>query len=88
MQTESVNLKINSEVKEQAQELFSNLGMSLETAVNVFLMQSIRENAIPFKISGDPFYSAENQKYLREVIAGIESGKSELKEHELAEVGE
>ena len=49
----STNIKIDPELKEQAQDLFESLGMNLTTAVNIFLRQSVREQAIPFRI-GEP----------------------------------
>ena len=80
----STNIKIDPVVKQRAQVLFDSLGMNLSTAVNVFLKQSIREQAIPFRI-GDPFYSQANMEYLRQVTHDIDTGKSVLKEHELLE---
>jgi DNA-damage-inducible protein J len=50
MQTH-INIRMDSEVKEQAQALFAQLGMDMTTAVNLFLRQSLREQAIPFGIS-------------------------------------
>ena len=51
----TANISIDEEVKKQAQELFADFGMDLSTAVNIFLRQAIRENAIPFIISrNDP----------------------------------
>lgn len=47
----TANISIDSKVKAQAQELFADLGMDLSTAVNLFLRQAIRENAIPFAIT-------------------------------------
>lgn len=47
----STNISIDEDVKAKAQELFSDFGMDLSTAINVFLRQAIRENAIPFSIS-------------------------------------
>lgn len=49
----STSISIDSEVKAKAQALFSDLGLDLSTAVNIFLKQSIRENAIPFSIQRD-----------------------------------
>ena len=80
----STNIKIDSSVKREAQVLFDSLGMNLSTAVNIFLKQSIREQAIPFRI-GDPFYSPANMAYLQKVTHDIDSGKSILKEHDLFE---
>ncbi len=46
----STSISIDSEVKAQAQELFSEFGMDLSTAVNIFLKQAIYERSIPFAI--------------------------------------
>ena len=59
----STNIKIESELKQDAQKLFETLGMTLSTAVNIFLRQAVREQGIPFRI-GDPFYSPVNQQAL------------------------
>ena len=47
----STNISIDTEIKAKAQELFADFGLDLSTAINMFLRQSIRENAIPFNIS-------------------------------------
>lgn len=80
----STNIKIDSDLKQQAQALFSDLGMNLTTAVNIFLKQAVRERSIPFHI-GDPFYSKANQDYLTKIVAEVESGRSKLVPHELLE---
>lgn len=46
----STNIKIDAGLKKESQELFESLGMSLSTAVNIFLRQAVREQAIPFRI--------------------------------------
>lgn len=46
----STNIKIDPELKRQAQALFNEMGMTLTTAINIFLKQAVRENAIPFKV--------------------------------------
>lgn len=48
----STNINIDSELKKSAQELYSDLGLDLSTAVNLFLKQSLREQKIPFEIKG------------------------------------
>lgn len=50
----STNIKIDPNVKKEAQELFERMGLSLSAAVNVFLRQSILEQAIPFRVSAEP----------------------------------
>ena len=42
---------MDSDLKAQADALFSELGMNLTTAFNIFVRQSIREGGIPFEIS-------------------------------------
>ncbi len=47
----STSITIDSDIKRQAQELFADFGLDLSTAINMFLRQAIRENAIPFRVS-------------------------------------
>lgn len=49
----STNITIDSETKAKAQELLADLGLDLSTAVNIFLRQMIRDNALPFAIRRD-----------------------------------
>lgn len=58
----------DEETKREATELYGRLGMSLSTAINVFLRQSIAVGGMPFT-PGDPFYGAQNMSALQ---AGLE----------------
>ena len=49
--TTNVSIRMDSDLKAQADALFSELGMNLTTAFNIFVRQSIREGGIPFEIS-------------------------------------
>ena len=53
MNGETINLSIrmDRELKEQAENLFSELGMNMTTALNIFVRQSVRQGKIPFEIS-------------------------------------
>ncbi len=51
--TVNVTIRIEKELKEEAEQLFSSLGMNLTTAINVFLRQAVRNNGIPFDISAN-----------------------------------
>ena len=46
-----VTIRVDRDLKEQADILFSNLGMNMTTALTVFLRKAIAEEAIPFQIS-------------------------------------
>lgn len=46
----SVNIKMDEEIRDKSKELFSKMGLDMTTAVNMFLIQAIRSNQIPFQI--------------------------------------
>ena len=49
--TTNISIRMDSDLKAKADALFSELGMNLTTAFNIFVRQSIREGGIPFEIS-------------------------------------
>lgn len=49
--TTNISIRMDSELKAQADALFAELGMNLSTAFNIFVRQSLREGGIPFEIS-------------------------------------
>ena len=51
MKNVNVTFRVDENLKAQADALFADLGMSLSTAFNIFLRQSVREQQIPFAIS-------------------------------------
>lgn len=50
-ETTNINIRMDKELKEQAESLFSELGMNMTTAFNIFLRQSVRQGKIPFEVS-------------------------------------
>ena len=53
MATTNLNIRMDKEVKEQAEKIFSELGMNMTTAINMFLRSTIREHGIPFSLKLD-----------------------------------
>ena len=51
MKNVNITLRVDDELKMQADELFSELGLNITTAFNIFLRQSVREQRIPFQIT-------------------------------------
>ena len=47
----STNISLDADLKKASQELFSDLGMDLTTAVTVFLKQSLRVQGLPFTVT-------------------------------------
>jgi DNA-damage-inducible protein J len=73
--TINVTIKLDSDIKEQAEDLFNNFGMNLSTAFGIFVRQSLRQGKIPFEIY-DPFYNEANQKRLLKSIAEFKEGRT------------
>lgn len=51
MNNTSMTIRTDKEVKRQAQQIFSDLGMDMSTAVNVFLRQTIIHHGLPFALT-------------------------------------
>ena len=49
----NVTVRIDEDLKNQADELFDDLGLSFTSAINVFVRQAVREGRIPFEIRRD-----------------------------------
>lgn len=53
MATTNLNIRTDKAVKDQAEEIFNELGLTMTTAVNLFLRTAIREQGIPFALKLD-----------------------------------
>ena len=53
MATTNLNIRTDKAVKDQAERIFSELGLNMTTAINMFLRTTIRENGIPFSLKLD-----------------------------------
>jgi DNA-damage-inducible protein J len=51
MATTNITMRIDEELKSQAEELFNDLGLNMTAAFTVFVRQAVREQRIPFTIS-------------------------------------
>ncbi|MEE0043749.1 type II toxin-antitoxin system RelB/DinJ family antitoxin [Ellagibacter isourolithinifaciens] len=63
--TATINMRVNPEVKSDAESIFASLGMSLTEAINVFLHKSIMEGGLPFDVR-QPRYNATTEAAMRE----------------------
>jgi DNA-damage-inducible protein J len=80
-ETTNLNIRIDKELKEQAEIFFSELGLNMSSAFNIFVRQSLRQGKIPFELSivADPFYSSTNMSVLRKSIQEANEGKFVIK---------
>lgn len=47
----STNISLDPDLKKASQELYSDLGLDLSTAVTIFLKQSLRVQGLPFAVT-------------------------------------
>ena len=66
----SMSIRLDSEVKEQAQQVFNHLGMDMTTAINIFLRQAIQYQGLPFDVRLD-----ENQNLLQ-VLTDLDQNRN------------
>ena len=53
MASTNFSVRMDSEIKKQCETLYGELGMTLTTAINVFLRQSLRVGGFPFEVRLD-----------------------------------
>ena len=80
-----VNVKIDDNVKKDAEDVLDEIGMPMTTAVIIFLKTVARERRIPFEITADSFYSESNMRYLDQKMESYRNGTLKVSEHQLKE---
>ena len=70
MSKTSMSICLDSEVKEQAQQVFNNLGMDMTTAINIFLRQAIQYQGLPFDVRLD------ESRNLLEVLTDLDQNRN------------
>jgi DNA-damage-inducible protein J len=71
-----ISVRVDDNLKNQAEIILENIGLNMTTAINMFIRQVIRHGGIPFESVTDPFYSESNMAHLRQVIKDAEEGKN------------
>lgn len=51
MATTNLNIRIDEDIKKQAEEIFTALGLSTSAAFNIFAKTVVRERRIPFELT-------------------------------------
>jgi len=70
--TASLNIRIDPEIKLNAERLFSQFGITITEAINIFLHRALIEGGLPFEVK-QPRYNAETEAAIqeaRDIIAG------------------
>jgi DNA-damage-inducible protein J len=92
----NVNIRMDTQLKEQFETFCNNVGLTMSIAFNIFAKTSVKLQKIPFEITAEhqpslsqtgedsplaPFYSESNMKVLMKSIRQLKKGKGV--EHEL-----
>ena len=64
--TSAINIQVDSSVKKEATMVLTDLGLSMSSAINLFLKQVVKRNGIPFEVTNAP----TNKKIL-DVVCGL-----------------
>jgi len=71
----NLQIRIDDELRQQAQQIANDMGMDLTTAVRVFLKQMVNDQGLPFKPELDPFYAPSNKAALKRSINQLNKGQ-------------
>ncbi len=86
MATSTLQIRIDDQLRHDAEEFLTNAGLDMSSAVRLFLRQTIIRQSLPFDVVAkrpDPFWSEANQRVLAESIRSLERGEGKV--HELIE---
>lgn len=74
-ETTNISIRMDKDLKEQAEKVFNDMGMNMTTAFNIFIRQTLWQGKIPFEIYTNPFYNPINMKVLGKSIQEAKEGK-------------
>jgi len=83
VKTANLSIRIDPQTKKGAEQLFSNFGITISDAVNIFLRQSLMVGGLPFEMK-QPRYNAETEAAMQEA-RDIMSGKKKAKSYSNAD---
>ena len=76
--TATFQMRINPEIKAEAEKVFSRCGLTLTDAVNVFLQQALNVGGMPFIVSSDSREALRNQA-IAILMAEIQKGRDSVR---------
>ena len=53
MAVTNLNIRTDKDIKDKADQIFTELGLNMTTAINMFLRTAVREKGIPFTLKLD-----------------------------------
>ena len=73
----NLTIRIDENIKREAEVLFNRIGINTSVAINVFFRQAIREQSIPFELKPyDDYYTGARLDRILHSIEQIERGET------------
>ena len=80
--TAAISMRVDPQLKSDAEAVFGRFGLSVSDAINVFLHKSVMEGGIPFDVR-QPRYNAATEAAMAEA-RDIMAGKVDAKRYDSA----
>ncbi len=74
--TATVQVRMDAELKKQAEKALKSMGLNMSTAINLFMHQVANQGKIPFEITAANTPNAETRKTINDVRNGKNLSKS------------
>ncbi|MEJ6455482.1 type II toxin-antitoxin system RelB/DinJ family antitoxin [Fusobacterium nucleatum] len=81
----TINIRVNDEVKKEAENIFKSLGLNMSVAMNLFLKKCINENGIPFDLKIPNKETVKAMEEANQILNGDVERKSYKNADELFE---
>ena len=84
-ETTNLSIRIDRDLKDEADQIFNALGMNLTTAITVFVRQAVRQKKIPFEVALDTGISMQDAMTATERIwkNSIQNGTDKMTPEEI-----
>jgi len=77
-----ISFRMDDDLKMSAEETFRSMGMTMSTAINIFVTQTVRERQFPFRIKANPPQHEDKRTVLSQRAKDMDAGRNVL-EHDL-----
>ena len=70
MATSTLQIRIDSDLKQETESVLKSMGLSMSTAIHLFCRQVINHGRIPFDIIAAPKLNEETRRAMDDTLAG------------------
>ena len=77
-----ISFRMDDDLKMSAEETFRSMGMTMSTAINIFVTQTVRERQFPFQIKADSPQPKDKRTVLIQRAKDMDGGRNVV-EHDL-----